>query len=82
MGGMDMLPRISRKAAVFLGKAAGALIFTVIGGAVALLLDKERKSILNEAERVAGEQETELPLEVEASPETEGDTGPEADDEA
>ena len=37
-----VLPRISRRAAVILGKAAGAVIFTVVGGAVAWLLDKER----------------------------------------
>ena len=68
-----MLPRISRKAAVFLGKAAGALIFTVIGGAVALLLDKERKSIQEEAIRQSEEPEAEfsLPREIEAMPEAE-----------
>ena len=77
-----MLPRISRKAAVFLGKAAGALIFTAIGGTVAWLLEKERKNILDEADRIAGEQEIELPLEVEASPENAGEGAPEAEDEA
>ena len=62
-----MIPsRISRRAAVILGKAAGAVIFTVVGGAVAWLLEKERRAVQAEAIRQAEEPEVEfsLPREV------------------
>ena len=75
-----ILPRISRRAAVILGKAAGAVIFTVVGGAVAWLLDKERRAIQDEAIRQAEEPEMEfsLPEEVEEQAETAGPAeGPE-----
>ena len=68
-----VLPKISRRAALILGKAAGAVIFAVVGGAVAWLLDKERKSIQEEAIRQSEEPEAEfsLPREIEAMPEAE-----------
>lgn len=61
-----ILPKISRRAAVVLGKAAGAVIFTVVGGAVAWLLDQERRAIQAEAIRRAEEQETEVTIPTEA----------------
>lgn len=68
-----VLPRISRRAAAILGKAAGAVIFTVVGGAVAWLLDKERKAIQAEAIRQSEEPEAEfsLPREIGDPPEAE-----------
>lgn len=68
-----VLPRISRRAAAILGKAAGAVIFTVVGGAVAWLLDKERKAIQAEAIRQSEEPEAEfsLPQEIGDPPEAE-----------
>ena len=71
--GNMILPRISRRAALILGKAAGAVIFTVVCGAVAWLLDKERKAVQAEAIRQSEEPEVEfsLPREIEDLPETE-----------
>ena len=63
-----ILPRISRKAAVILGKAAGAVIFAVVGGAAAWLLDKERRAIQDEAIRQSEDTEMEFSLPVEAAP--------------
>lgn len=65
-----ILPRISRKAAVILGKAAGAVIFAMVGGAAAWLLDKERRAIQEEAIRQSEDTEMEfsLPVEAEAAP--------------
>ena len=88
-----ILPRMSRKAALILGKAAGALIFTVVGGVAAWLLDKECRAIQEEAIRQSEEPEVEfsLPAEVDGSPEedasaadpqTEGEAGGDAHDEA
>ena len=68
-----ILPKISRRAALVLGKAAGAVIFAAVGGAIALLLDKERKAIQAEAIRQSEEPEAEisLPREIEDLPEAE-----------
>lgn len=66
-----ILPKVSRKAALILGKAAGALILAAVGGTVTWLLDQGRKRILEETE--LDEQEPELvidlPREVEQEPE-------------
>ena len=77
-----ILPRISRRAALILGKAAGAVIFTLVGGTVAWLLDKERRAIQDEAVRQSEEPEVEfsLPREVDEQPEAEEQDG--AGDEA
>lgn len=80
-----IIPKIGRRAAVILGKAAGALIFAAVGGTVAWLLDRERRNILDEAERISEEPEQELELTLEAaepSPETAEEEPPEAGDEA
>ncbi|MBO4677133.1 MAG: hypothetical protein J5633_06275 [Oscillospiraceae bacterium] len=76
-----VLPKISRRAALILGKAVGAVIFTVVGGAVAWLLDQERKSIQAEAIRQSEEPEMEfsLPREIEDLPEAEGPSAGEED---
>lgn len=82
-----MIPRISRRTAVFLGKAAGALIFTAIGGVTAWLLEKERKSILDKAAEISEETELELDLPSAVEPENTpedadgGEPEPEAEDE-
>ena len=79
-----ILPRISRRAALALGKAAGALIFTLVGGAVVWLLDKERRIIQAEAIQQSEEPEVEfsLPRETEELPETETAAEDGAEDEA
>ncbi len=79
-----VLPRISRKAALILGKAAGAVIFTVVGGTVAWLLDKERRAIQAEALEQAEEPEVEfsLPQEVEDLPDSASETEGGGEDEA
>ena len=61
-----ILPKISRRAALILGKAVGAVIFTAVGGAVAWLLEKERRSVQAEAIRQAEEPEVEFSLPAEA----------------
>ena len=68
-----ILPKTSRRAALILGKAAGAVIFTILGGAAAWLLDKERRAIQAEAIRQSDEPEREfsLPREIEEASETE-----------
>ena len=43
-----ILPKVSRKAALILGKAAGALILAAVGGTVTWLLDQGRRRILEE----------------------------------
>lgn len=72
-----ILPKISRRAALILGKAVGAAVFAVVGGAVAWLLDQERRSIQEEAIRQSEEPEVEftLPEEVEDLPEKEEPEG-------
>lgn len=80
-----IIPKVSRKAAVILGKAAGALILTAIGGTVSWLLDRERKRIQAEAVRTSEEPELviELPREVEPeTPEPEPGMDPDDDEEA
>ena len=79
-----VLPRISRKAALILGKASGAVIFTVVGGTVAWLLDKERRAIQAEAIRQSDEPEREfsLPQEVEDLPDSASETEGGGEDEA
>ena len=72
------IPKVGRRAALILGKAAGALILAAVGGTVSWLLDRERKRIQEEAVRASDEPELviELPGNAEAEKE------PEADDEA
>lgn len=52
-----ILPKISRRAALLLGKAAGAAIFALVGGAAAWLLDRERRAIQAEAIRRSEEDD-------------------------
>ena len=79
-----LIPKLSRRAALILGKTAGALIFAAVGGAVTWALNKERKSIQAEAERVAGEPELVMDLPREAGtadgPEAVPEDGSEAED--
>ena len=69
-------PKASRKAALILGKAAGALILAAVGGTVTWLLDKGRREILDDTR--LEEEELVIDLPREAEPEN----VPEADDEA
>ena len=72
-----ILQKISRRAALILGKAVGAAVFAVVGGTVAWLLDRERRAIQEEAIRQAEEPEMEftLPEEAEDLPEEEEPAG-------
>ena len=66
-----ILPKVSRRAAVILGKAAGVLILTAVSGVVTWLLEKERREILEESVRAAEEPVIEIEI-----------PAPEEDDEA
>ncbi len=70
-----ILPRISRRAALVLGKAAGALILTAVGGTVAWLLDQGRRRILEETPP----EETEPELVIDLPREAEPENGPQSD---
>lgn len=73
-----LLPKVSRKAALILGKAAGALILAALGGTVTWLLDQGRRRVLEETPQEETEPELVIDLPREAEPEPE----PEADHEA
>ena len=64
-----LIPKLSRRAALILGKTVGALVFAAVGGVVTWALNKERKSIQAEAERIAEEPELVMDLPREAGPE-------------
>jgi len=78
-----LIPKLSRRAALILGKTVGALVFAAVGGVVTWALDRERRRIQAEAERIADEPElvVDLPREVapEAEPMPEEDPEPEAE---
>ena len=59
-----IVPKIGRKAAVTLGKAAGVLILAAVGSTVTWLLERGRRSLLEDAEQEEGELVIELPQEV------------------
>ena len=65
-----IVSKLSRRAAFILGKTAGALIFAAIGGVVTWVLNKERKSIQAEAERIAEEPELVVELPRETGPDS------------
>ena len=75
-----LIPKLSRRAALILGKTVGALVFAAVGGVVTWALNQERKSIQAEAERISEEPELVMDLPREEEPEEE--TEPEAEDEA
>ncbi len=64
-----ILPKVSRRAAYILGKAAGTLILAAVGGTVTWLLDQGRKRILEETELDEQEPELVIDLPREAEPE-------------
>ena len=72
-----LIPKLSRRAALILGKTAGALIFAAVGGVVTWALNKERKSIQAEAERIAGEPELVMDLTRDPGPADGSETTPE-----
>lgn len=72
------IPKIGRRAAVLLGKTAGALLFAALGGTVTWLLDQGRRRIQEEAVQAAEEPETVMELPREAEPETEAGQDEEA----
>ena len=64
-----ILPKLSRRAALILGKAAGVLIISAVGGTVSWLLDRERRRVQAEAVRVSEEPTLVLDLPTEVKPE-------------
>ena len=81
-----ILPKLSRRAALILGKAAGVLIISAVGGTVSWLLDRERRRIQSEAVRVSEEPKLVLDLPTEVKPEApedrDTDGGTPSDEEA
>ncbi len=64
-----IVPKLSRRAALILGKAAGVLIISAVGGTVSWLLDRERRRVQAEAVRVSEEPTLVLDLPTEVKPE-------------
>ena len=77
-----IIPKLSRRAAGIRGKTAGALVFAALGGIVTWTLDRERKRIQAEAERISEEPELVIDLPREGDAEAEPERSPEAEDEA